>query len=107
MNSDKDLPIGLEPEHLLEEFVKLLQNNPGSGTQLLQNLMNIDYDIKSKDTLYNILNEDQRKMMEQMHELRLSDPAFDQQVQKCLLFAGGSFLFGYGIVKLIEHLDKS
>ena len=91
---------------LIQAFSDLLLNNKEAGPKILENLWNADYDFKTKEGFYRILNEEERKIWDDLYERRKKDPIFNQRVQYYLLLASGGFLLGMGIGKLIEYLEN-
>jgi hypothetical protein len=98
----------LSLEYLLQEFTEIIKNNPDAAPRLIENLMNMNYDIEKKDTqFYKVLNQEQRRFLHNIHLKRLHDTEFNAVVKKVLLIAGAAAGLTYAIGDLFKNFDST
>ncbi len=103
---NKNIPNVLQFDYLLKELSDLLTNKPESAHRLIENLLNIDYDIEDKSGLYKILNEEQRKFLHLIYIRRKQDPKFNLKFNYVLMLTAGMVGLSYGVIKLVENLNE-
>jgi hypothetical protein len=104
MKQNSESTSSFTAEYLIQEFGELLKNNPEAAPRLIENLMNIDYDISKKDEqLYKLLTSEQRKLLHDLYIKRKHDWQFELQFKKVLFVAAGVGGLTYGIAKFLEN----